>query len=853
MIFRRRRALGGFHALGAGAIAGNKVINSRTEVRHYHLDGTTDSTFSGLRVPVDGATSDILHELRQTIKAQLLDEVAVQELWDPPLRVTWNRYQGSVFSLPEAPAIPGRGKLDDLAALFSDLPRKRLIILGPAGAGKTTSATLLMLKIVQDSLPETQVPVIFPLSSWDLDRKSLRDWISETLCDLYAVIGSKESSLSLIQRRHVIPVLDGLDELPRSAVPRAVTAINQAFAGTDPYILICRTADLDAISTTTRSLISADAALELAPVELDAAVEFIAANTTEEYKESWARVAAEVRETTSHPMTRILERPLTIWLARAAFRGEQVTPVDFLNHNRFHSAADIETFLVEAMVPALLKRAGRVTLGRKRPFRSYPSAKKARHVLAFMAVALTNQGSRRFEWWGLPGHIGSRERKSMVSWLAAAPSIVLTMLMIPVILGQGHPAISLLLLLLMEGVLIAGTVMRARRRASFGSSIADAFSDFTWIPIRGIEYTPKPKPQFIDREMRASIRGERRRAILGTRLPQSFYLMVSGVTISFKDMHGFLMTLPFLIVFGGSYILTSIPPTTTYPGGRKTSWGPYVMTRLWLSSRGVIPFRLVLFLEKAQHAGLLRPVGAAYEFRNVELQKALARAPGIKLQHRVHLVPPLTLPGAALYLGKTKSLILENLSEEGFERRSLRDSLTDIAAVCSSAMRAGDGFMDEITTLIQHFNREAQTTSAGPHGSILAAFLRDDHLHHLPCQTAADLQQAELNHLRFALDTADAEYTALIGRLSTGRRKDDISVARLVFRTALVAVDRCQDGTVHDWKRAMEALREADSRLTVSAGADHPETLTALLVELVVDEWFISRARSEPWRRDEAG
>ncbi|HEX4815958.1 MAG TPA: hypothetical protein VFV66_24695 [Nonomuraea sp.] len=71
----------------------------------------------------------------------------------------------------------------------------------------------------------------------------------------------------------------------------------------------------------------------------------------------------------------------------------------------------------------------------------------------------------------------------------------------------------------------------------------------------------------------------------------------------------------------GTHILTSIPPTS-HPNRAKTKWGPHLMSRLWLAFRGVVA------------AGR-----AAYEFRNIEWQKALATRPGANLEPRLEVVP----------------------------------------------------------------------------------------------------------------------------------------------------------------------------------------------------------------------
>lgn len=56
-----------------------------------------------------------------------------------------------------------------------------------------------------------------------------------------------------------------------------------------------------------------------------------------------------------------------------------------------------------------------------------------------------------------------------------------------------------------------------------------------------------------------------------------------------------------------------------------SSWGSWlVFTRLWLPLTGRLPWRPKRFLEDAHDRGVLRQVGAAYQFRHAQLRDHLA-------------------------------------------------------------------------------------------------------------------------------------------------------------------------------------------------------------------------------------
>lgn len=54
------------------------------------------------------------------------------------------------------------------------------------------------------------------------------------------------------------------------------------------------------------------------------------------------------------------------------------------------------------------------------------------------------------------------------------------------------------------------------------------------------------------------------------------------------------------------------------------AWGAFTLTRLWLAARGRLPWRFMDFLADAHRRGVLRQVGASYQFRHVRLQDRLA-------------------------------------------------------------------------------------------------------------------------------------------------------------------------------------------------------------------------------------
>jgi hypothetical protein len=62
----------------------------------------------------------------------------------------------------------------------------------------------------------------------------------------------------------------------------------------------------------------------------------------------------------------------------------------------------------------------------------------------------------------------------------------------------------------------------------------------------------------------------------------------------------------------------------------QATWGGFTLARWWLAATGRLPLRLMTFLDDAHvNRGVLRQVGAVYQFRHVELQRRLADRPDV--------------------------------------------------------------------------------------------------------------------------------------------------------------------------------------------------------------------------------
>jgi DNA polymerase III delta prime subunit len=196
-----------------------------------------------------------------------------------------------------------------------DSAESDLLILGEPGSGKTT----LLLELARELLDRASInenhpiPVVFNLASWTARRQSIVDWLINELNDKYQV--PRKLGQSWVNADQILPLLDGLDEVPKEHLAACVNAINtyRLDHGLVPIVICSRSADY--LALTTRVQIQHAVAVQpLTPQQID------------DYLSSGGEQLEAVRVALRDDSTlhELVETPLMLSVLALAYYGQSI-------------------------------------------------------------------------------------------------------------------------------------------------------------------------------------------------------------------------------------------------------------------------------------------------------------------------------------------------------------------------------------------------------------------------------------------------------------------------------------------------------------------------------------------------
>ncbi|MCU1666164.1 MAG: hypothetical protein JWR58_6229 [Pseudonocardia sp.] len=669
---------------------------------------------AGAAVPVAGLRDDRLdravRELASAISRQWTVEVEMRSLNRPePVPLRWSSTGRQVAAVASAVLGDGRdgarpdrlslsGGLGDVVGQFRQLPTRQLVVLGEPGAGKSVLAILLTLGLLAEPLPAEPIPVLLPLASWNPHREHLHRWLARRLVEEYPALANRsaygrDAATRLVLEGRVVPVLDGLDEMPPALHAAAIDALDQAVAGGRPLVVTCRSTDYELAVNQAGSMLARAAVVEIEPVEVDDAIAFLTARRRLG-ETRWQPVVDHLRRNPAGVLAQALRTPLMVDLARTAYAHPGSNPVDLCDTTRFPDRGTIEGHLLDAYLPAVYRQAPAPPAQDDRPTaaRSY-DPNQAERWLTFLAQHTHRLPAGDLAWWqldkavprlvsslylGLPAAV----LFAVAGWLAGGPAIGMIYGLSFAAAGCLSHAFGRRSGPLRVEFRIRGTTVRFLRRFAVGVVIAVSLG-LGWSLSVGVVillamvfglavgahvWVGTPVDARLVSSPASVLRNDRVAAL-------SFSLsMLVSLGLFYGMAFAFTRETRFIEVLGGRFDLVLVlagglasallgrfltrntgsvayglagavvgglvfpratNPTTAIAVGTvfglavgltaclARAWGAAVLSRVWLASRGHTPLRLMRFLDDAHRRGVLRQVGAVYQFRHLRLEERL--------------------------------------------------------------------------------------------------------------------------------------------------------------------------------------------------------------------------------------
>ncbi|WP_309114388.1 hypothetical protein [Saccharothrix sp.] len=492
--------------------------------------------FLALRQRRSLTTAQRLDRLAEVVAAQWRDEVEVRGIATAWTSVT----------------VPERG---------------RLVVVGPAGAGKTVAAVRIVRELLARRAPGEPVAVLFALHSWNPLRQHVHQWMAAELARDYGM--SVAVALELVRARRIVPVLDGLDEV--CDPPAALHALERVHDPSvpDPLVLTSR----DHVTLTGAEVVG------LGPPHVP----------------GWEGISS----------------PLLLWLAMAS--GTRPAELAGLPD------AEVERRLLDRFVPAAYPdtplprgrrrwRAGQVERWLRFLARQEDIAwwRLVRTVPRTVTALLSAVGVGVVAWIGLrlsaPGNL---TLATMVALSNAAAVVLLTLVRPYPDVQRLHSGPRLHVLGVLGGFAFGfalGWVVSPAAAVAAG-----AVSGLLWGMVGRIDHSTPPRSA----TPLSVLRGDLVVAVVGSLpIPAMFATFLAFATSPWVIPRGFVL---FWLFYGLVWLAY-------------TAWSRFTIARLWLALRGRTPLRLMTFLDDAHRRGILRRNGPTYEFRHARLRDHLAGA-----------------------------------------------------------------------------------------------------------------------------------------------------------------------------------------------------------------------------------
>ncbi|MER5942496.1 NACHT domain-containing protein [Streptomyces sp. NPDC001928] len=605
--------------------------------------------------------AEYLENLAAAASHSYAAESSVRRLQDPDLLpIDWRLGDRDLMDHPsniwpdsdvQPPSIQGTSSVLEA---YLQLPTSRLVVLGDAGSGKTVAALAFAIESLAVRMPGERVPVVLPVSTWDPDGQDFRSWICSRLVELDPRLSELDRdgipwARRLASGRDVLPVLDGLDELPTRAKADVLRNLNAVLDREEPIVITCRTEQYRT-AVVAGDVLTGAAVIHLQPLRPETLAAYLPRTTRPDSAlgsgTKWTPVLQQLGSHPDLPSSRslatVLSNPLMVWLARVQFSDTDADPAELLRPE-FHEPQALRQHLLDGLIAAAYADAGR-----HHPRRL--SAAKAEGWLVYLAARTARSGEQNVRWWQFADGMSLRVLRVVL----VVAAIVLA-------------AVAATIVLSVEAGLARGLFFGCL----FGTVVGVAVWRIPWLRRRPQPTAVRPTsltqgPRQVGRVLVVGIIPVAGAVIANVATARMSWDAVGAIIAVFSTVLVGLVAAPVeaeqavdpwrllrsdrssaltqgcLIGFAAGLLATTAAWTTLPTAGTVamgaafgissglvwsiagSAWGRLALVRLYWWATGRLPLRLMTFLADAHHRGILRQVGASYQFRHELLQARLA-------------------------------------------------------------------------------------------------------------------------------------------------------------------------------------------------------------------------------------
>ncbi|SDK50239.1 hypothetical protein SAMN05216298_0301 [Glycomyces sambucus] len=313
--------------------------------------------------------------------------------------------------------VPGKATpkvTGDIASIGEDwlVHRPHLtVILGAKGAGKSATALLLTHQLLELRSPgDTTVPVplLLHVGGWD-PAVPLLEWTAQQLADQFRLKRPRspdgvDLTAYLARGGDIMLVIDGFDEIPAPARPAAFTGLQHALdSSAAPIVVTSRPDEFTGAHAASGLHVEGWSTVALRPVSPVQARTYLEKGHDPDH---WTAVFDKLGRANS-PVAQALSTPLMVFLCREVYRHQQPDSAILAG---LESRSAVEQHLVAHYLPAVYDTHGQSTNSEEvSSDRSASSAEQAERYLRFIATHLQKTGASTFAWWELPRSWSSRK------------------------------------------------------------------------------------------------------------------------------------------------------------------------------------------------------------------------------------------------------------------------------------------------------------------------------------------------------------------------------------------------------------------------------------------------------------